>query len=364
MKPKIFITPWRDLLDDEIQICFAAGADSARIHTGKLNQEQINSLINFYVRNKYKFYLDLTGNKPRVNSFKHFGAKTMFSTGESVIIYTKHSSLPNLKRDHDLEIDFFPCILKSKVKGDLNVDDGRLAFNIVEVVMHDGKINYLIANVAKSDQHYAEYKDGVSSSNINIHSHENNVLIRADVEFLLGINSDLQKKVKYIVLSFCERPDQIKSTISLIDKLGFKDFQIVPKIETIVAVKNIEAICKYLVKLYGDKAEIQIGRGDLSQDCSRGKIKYDLNSEVDKIIDCAHLNNIQVSVLALILQSSRLKFRANRKTEDLTPSEEDVKYIQHLCDKKVMQIGLTSETYIDHPERMIKILKEIVSNFQ
>jgi pyruvate kinase len=361
MKPKIFITPWRDLADEGIKFCIAAGADSARIHTGKLTQAKINSLISFYAEQEFKFYLDLTGNKPRVNSFQHYGTKQEFNLGETVVVYTKHSTLPDIERDHDLELDFFPCVLKTVIHGDLNVDDGKLSFEILESNLKNGELNYILCRVANAEQHLVEHKDGVSSSNINIHSHEDYVLIRADIEFLLGIPEELQDKVKFIVLSFCESTEQIIASVNLIKKLGFRDFQIVPKIETMVGVENIDQISKLLHEMYGVKAELQIGRGDLSLDCVRSETKYDLNQQVDKIIEVSHKNHVQVSVLAMILQSSRKKFKNNRLTQDLSPSAVDREYIQHLCQKQVMQIGLTNETYIDQPERMVTILKQIIN---
>ena len=105
---------------------------------------------------------------------------------------------------------------------------------------------------------------------------------------------------------------------------------------------------------------MQIGRGDLSLDAKRGILKYDYNKLVDKAINICSKHKVLLSVLALVMQSSRQKFKMNHNIKDINPSKEDIDNILHLCEKDVYQIGLTNDMYIDSPERLITILSKII----
>lgn len=361
MKPKIFITPWIELGPKDIDILIDSGANSARINTGKLinNIAKIHELIKYYKSRDFKFYFDLTGNKPRAEKITHKTSSNI-EIGDEVIISSHISRNVPKSINHNLISTYIPTLLKNINSGDLNVDDGNLIFDIKKVVLLGNKINYLITKVILNTQKQVHIQDGISSSNLYIHSGYKNLLTKSDIEILSNISNRLKRSIKYIVLSFCENPKQIIESINYIKSIGYDNFQVVPKIETVIGINNIDKICKLLIKIYGKKAELQIGRGDLSLDAKRGRIQYDYNLLVDNSIKTCSVNKVLISVLALVMQSSRKKFKHNRNTKDIEPSIEDVNNINHLCDKKVYQIGLTNDMYIDKPERMVSILANII----
>ena len=141
MKPKIFITPWISLNDDDIDKLIDAGANSARIHTGKLilNQTKILKLIDYYYSRNFKFYLDLTGNKPRAEKVTHSEMNTFFNIGDEVIISSLESKDVPISNDHNIVSSYLPELIYTPNKTDLNVDDGNLIFKINEVIYFNNK---------------------------------------------------------------------------------------------------------------------------------------------------------------------------------------------------------------------------------
>ncbi|MEI7579792.1 MAG: hypothetical protein WCJ58_07235 [bacterium] len=359
-QPKIFITPWIDLNAKDIDKCFQAGADSARIHTGKLQAPKINELIAYYSSRKHKFYLDLTGNKPRVQEIIHCNNHQECEIGDLVLFTTKNSTKAPGKFEHQISSDFFPEALKETDSGDLNMDDGNLSFQIEKIVKNKTQIDYIITRVVHNQEKYVFPRDGISSKNITMHSRHKNVLTVSDLEILTNIPKNLRSKINRIVISFCETKTHIIQAEQQIRAIGYQNFMLVPKVETVLGIQNLNQICLALKLLYCPKAELQIGRGDLSQDSMRGENTYDYRKLVDQAITIAQRHRVKIAILALTLRSSKEKFRSNRQTTDLAPSAADIAGIQHLCKANIDQIGLTNDMYLDQPERIVRILREVI----
>ena len=365
MYPKIFITPWITLDKIDLDKLIISGANTARINTGKLfdNHNKISELINYYYQRHFKFYLDLTGNKPRVLDIHHKNNRKCFFEIENEVIISQPGSIDvPTSKNHNLISTYLPISLLNTKKSDLNVDDGNLTFEINKVYLKNHSINYIKTKVIKNIQNKVFIQDGISSSNVFIHTGYESILTDLDKNILKNISKSDRNKIKYIVTSFTENFEQIQNAIIEIKNLGYKNFQIVPKIETIVGISNIKRICSGLKTIYGKESEIQIGRGDLSLDSTRGIKKINYNALVDNAIIISKKENVKISVLALVLQSSRNKFKLNNNTKNLLPSKKDINNILHLCKQKVYQIGLTNDMYIDKPERIVKILKDIITS--
>jgi pyruvate kinase len=353
MKTQVFITPWRNLTNDEILSCIKAGADSARIHTGKLDSNRIKELIEFYNSHNFKLYLDLRGNKPQTES------KCIVGIDDVVIFYLKGQK-PDAKGKF-IEVNYIPQIISKYPNGDLTIDDGKLIFEFEEFYKNlKNEIVAIKTKVTKASISEIFYGDGISSISIPIHSYADDPFTEFDINILKNIPLNIRDTLKYIVVSFAESKNQLILAKELIRSLGFINAQIVPKVETVQGMENINEILKWLVDEYKEKAEFQIGRGDLTLDSNRYNPKRDMDELIDSAIEKSKLFNVKVSVLALIMQSLRYRLKKNPKTMDLSLEDEEYKYINKLCELGVYQIGLTNDMYVDKPEIIVRTLKNLL----
>jgi len=355
---KIFITPWIDLSDEEIRKCIFAGAHSARIHTGKLAADRINSLIGLYDREHFKFYLDLRGNKASINMIDASLPEQLLNLGERVVVSAypikKHSNF-----QHSLGFNFLPQAVLQPVTGNLAFDDGRVLLSIDKLIQGSTQDDvYLECTVIKAGKVFPG--DGVSSTDIFIHSGSDEPFSRQDIEIMQKIPRGQRLKVKYVAVSFVESAQHITTAIKVLNGQVFKNFQVVPKVETIKGIDDLHEICRALVKEYGENAELQIGRGDLSLDCGRLHPSPDYQQLVDQAVTICTEMDVKVSVLALVMQSVRLRCKQDRSCENMEPDQEELQNILHLKELGVAEIGLTNDMYIDRPERMIAKLWEIL----
>jgi pyruvate kinase len=361
-KPKIFITPWIDLTAEDIDKCIKAGAYSARIHTGKTNVAKNIELIKYYNSRKFKFYLDIRGNKPSVDKIDEGTEMELVKLGEKVWIYED----PKYKNygvfDHYLRLSFFPVGLRElyKEKGTIALDDGLVLFSIKRIIRKDGKVTGFETAVSKAKPVW--YGDGVSSTDLFIHSGTMGPFSAVDMKILKKIPHSLRTQIYFIAISFCESSENIIEAERILKNMGFLNAQVVPKIETMNGVKNIKQICKHLSLTYGPRAEIQIGRSDLMLDCGRAKRYVDPNKLTDIALKTCKLFGIKVSILSLLMHSVRIRHKADPESNDWEPSATELEYIKHICSSDVYQIGLTNDMYIDRPEEMIEKLQEVVNS--
>jgi len=359
---KIFITPWIDLQANDIDKCILAGANSARIHTGKASLEKIIELINYYNSRDFQFYLDLRGNKTSIESIDNDLKYCDIRIGQNVFIGLKGEK-PTGKCCHSFELGFIPSALmvKRNIRGNIALDDARIIINLKKRVECKGKVIGFDGVVTKEGRVWIG--DGVSSTNLFIHSGSKYVLSFTDIDILNNIPINLRHKIKYIAISFCENSCHIDQAEMIVKSLGYTDAIIVPKVETIEGVKNIDKICVNLVNKYGRKAELQVGRSDLTADIERMGNKYNIVKTVDLLIESCQRHKVLISILAMIMTSVRLAHRLNIHTKIYEPTKMEEEYIGHLAKQKVYQIGLTNDMYIEHPEEMIEKLRDIISKY-
>jgi len=364
MKPKIFITPWIDLSNTEVQKCIDAGANSGRIHTGKANAEKIIDLIKFYDSIDFKFYLDLRGNKASVDFIDSGNEFADAKIGDSLWIY-ENTKYYNLKSaDIKLRFNYFPASLSNMIdqKSDFALDDGNILLTVINKEFDESEcLTGLLCKVTRANSKKIWIGDGITSSNYFIHSNNKSVLTKIDIKILESIPQNIRDKVKYAAVSFCENQDQISDCVKTLQNLGYNSAQVVPKIETAQGVKNIDEICLKLHKLYKGSAEVQIGRSDLSLDSKRLSPPVNADDLTDKAIKTCRENHVKISILALILQSVRKRHKLNQKSNNWKPSLSEYNYIKHLCKCGVYQIGLTNDMYIDRPELMINALSNTIN---
>jgi pyruvate kinase len=364
MSCKIFVTPFWEASDTEILKIIEAGADSARIHTGKTDQKTIERLTRFYNKEQFKFYLDLRGNKPQVEDFIASGVTGL---GEHFLevkpqervdfVDYKLSTKKAPSKIKTIKMTFLPPALESYQHGHLTIDDGNLTFKIIGVDFNLG----IVKTIAETVKNKVFYFDGISATDFPFHSFATAPFSPKDIEILKQMTATAKKCLHFVAISFCENPKQILKAQEILWKLGFPtDVQVVPKLETICAVQNCDQICTLLHNLYGEKAELQIGRSDLSLDCLHYPSVYDLNTQIINIITVAKRHEVKVSVLAMILQSARQIWKANPNNDTPEPTIAETALIKQLLSQQVYQIGLTNEMYIDRAERMVKLLKSII----
>lgn len=358
MRTKIFITPWIDLSDDDIDKCIKAGADSGRIHTGKLQSDRISSLIEYYNSRNFKFYLDLRGNKASISKINEGKGTDVIKKGQLISI--SEGDLPEKIRkgyDHNLLFTLIPKAVRSEVKGDIAFDDGKVLVEILELKGHQG-IPYLRTIVTKAGSIFIG--DGVSSTNIFIHSGDPEPFSQVDIAILKRIPERLRNTIKFVDVSFVESIEQIKKATYILKSLGFNEAQVVPKIETIKGIENISDICKYLKKIYGDKAELHIGRADLTMDCGRSDKKVDPLELVIKAVKICNQYRVKISVLALSMISIKDRMKSGEKNVEYLPSDREMKNILILKELGIYQLGLTNDMYLDKPEELIRNLRRIL----
>ena len=86
----------------------------------------------------------------------------------------------------------------------------------------------------------------------------------------------------------------------------------------------------------------------------------DYHQEVDDVVEVCKTFGVRVGVLALVLQSVRYRHKTDRFNSDYDPSSEELENIRHLKQSGVDYIGLTSDDYVDRPDKMIGRLYEII----
>ena len=182
---------------------------------------------------------DLQGPKIRTGKLKG-GSMTIHKGQRLVLRYGVDQT------DDTLPIDYRELAKDTHVGAQILLDDGLMAMKVIDIRGTDVEVEVIHGGLLKS-------RKGVNfpDSDLSIPS----TTEKDTRDLLFGVSQN----VDFIALSFVRRPEDVLKLKSMIRALG-ADTPVVSKIEMLLAVQNIDAICQV-------SDAIMVARGDLGVEC-------------------------------------------------------------------------------------------------
>lgn len=254
--------------DDKIAILQASGLTDVRLHLSKVPPERVEALAIEANRLGMGVYLDTRGNKPTITKLTVDGEavdKVAIEVGDRLYFYTVPLQDVNGYKAV-FAMSYLPAVLRNTEGKHITIDDGNIVLKIDTINCQADEVIGLGATVESVDfsQVDAIYHEGISSFDVPIHSFASTLLISYDQECMTRMSDAVKKATNKFIVSFAENADQIKVAHNEIRAAGFTKACVVPKLETVAGIEHAEEIAKELESLYGEDAELWIGRGDLT----------------------------------------------------------------------------------------------------
>lgn len=254
--------------DDELAALQASGLTDVRLHLSKLRPERVSALASEAERLGMGIYLDTRGNKPTITKLT-LGGKTVdkvsIQAGDHLYFCTEPPHDSN-KYKATFAMSYLPAVLRGTKGKHIAIDDGNIILKIDDIRHNAGQVTGLSAIVQSIDfaKVDAIYHEGLSSFDVPIHSYADTLLTSYDRECMAKIDEVTKKTADNFVVSFAEYATQIRAAHQEIRAAGFTKARIVPKLETVAGIEHAKEIADTLEKLYGEDAQLWIGRGDLT----------------------------------------------------------------------------------------------------
>ncbi|MDD3647343.1 MAG: pyruvate kinase [Candidatus Dojkabacteria bacterium] len=338
-----------------------AGATGVRIHTAKINTENVIFLIKLCLELSMQPVVDLAGNRkartlytPGMVFGKGLESKNRLleiETGDTIILVGPSITDEeiNLLRETTpykyLRITAIPDL---EVGDKLEFADGKVVCNVIDNPEQIGFEDFLAIQVERITNTAGIYwKMGITSSTKDICSASGNILSEIDISILRelkksGITQDIT-----IALSFVSYPEQILDVIRLLREIGFdlERITLQAKIETIQGVENILRIVKAAEEA-GFKIEAEVARGDLAE---AGKLyDRDLRAMQQQMIESLVGTGTRVIIATGVAESAIQQVFASGTFEKITASERRaiIRECLYLQAGKIVGWMLAGETMI------------------
>jgi cytidylate kinase len=256
---------------EKLRAMHASGLSEARLHLSKIPPEQIDILATEAARLGMGIYLDTRGNKPTIVKItladQTVTDKVPVEPGDQLLFCIEAGALTTEGTyKATLLLSYLPAILKTAQGKHLAIDDGNIILEINQVFEADDDVVGLSATVKSIDLEKVDaiYHEGISSFDIPIHSYTEALLTAYDKQCLDRVSRASKEAATDFVISFAENKEQILAAHEAARAAGLTRARVVPKLETVIGIEHAAEIADALMQLYGDDAELWIGRGDLT----------------------------------------------------------------------------------------------------